>query len=218
MQKITRKWQIKPAVFWKNRSFAAVWKYSNVSDSEFVEPSWTETSVSSVQHYWTLRWWIRTVRLNLWSHPDLHPTPERPPEDTLHLGEALSVTSSITTPAARQQVRPLFLAAAALSSFLAPLAASIRRSLSLAPLLFSRRSLRAHSESDRCMVAKPDKWRCPLSLLPRQINIGDDTFVYLGLVFPCSTPQLLDGGCQQTGLTTLDPQVNIYIYVWSLSA
>lgn len=52
----------------------------------------------------------------LWLHSDLCPTSAWPSEDTLHFGEALSVTSSITTPAARQQVHPLSLAAAALFS------------------------------------------------------------------------------------------------------
>lgn len=53
----------------------------------------------------------------LWLHSDLYPTPEWPSEDTLHFGGALSVTSSITTPAPRQQVHPLSLPAAALFSF-----------------------------------------------------------------------------------------------------
>lgn len=53
----------------------------------------------------------------LWLHFDLYPTSGWPCGDTQRFGEALSVTSSITTSAARLQVLPLSLAAAALSSF-----------------------------------------------------------------------------------------------------
>lgn len=74
--------------------------------------------------YWHLLWYVQTLRLPFGC--TLTSTqPLTDPLKTLHFGEALSVTSSITTPAARQQVHPLSLAAAALSASLQRYAARI---------------------------------------------------------------------------------------------
>ena len=112
----------------------------------------------------------------LWLHSDLHPTSAWPSEDTF--GEALSVTSSITTPAARQQVRPLSLATAALCSF------DTLRSFSCSSLIASLKACRVYgcqNLTNHTMF---------LQVAAQQIDIIDGEFLYHCLVFTCSTPHL----------------------------